>query len=140
MNTDSTYSMITDMKNKIMLLSAVFIILGVVIAKIMSKFTVKPLKLIAEHSKNLEQLDLSTSIVSKNKDEFGDVINSINIAFGKLKNIVTEIKHTISTTEECAAQTESKMQNVDSKINNVTQLCKDITKSMEQNNQYMVLV
>ena len=137
MNTDSTYSMITDMKNKIMLLSAVFIILGVVIAKIMSKFTVKPLKLIAEHSKNLEQLDLSTSIVSKNKDEFGDVINSINIAFGKLKNIVTEIKHTISTTEECAAQTESKMQNVDSKINNVTQLCKDITKSMEQNNQYI---
>ena len=137
MNKDSTYSMITDMKNKIMLLSAVFIILGVVIAKIMSKFTVKPLKLIAEHSKNLEQLDLSTSIVSKNKDEFGDVINSINIAFGKLKNIVTEIKHTISTTEECAAQTESKMQNVDSKINNVTQLCKDITKSMEQNNQYI---
>lgn len=137
MNTDSTYSMITNMKNKIMLLSAVFIILGVVIAKIMSKFTVKPLKLIAEHSKNLEQLDLSTSIVSKNKDEFGDVINSINIAFGKLKNIVTEIKHTISTTEECAVQTESKMQNVDSKISNVKQLCQNITRSMEQNNQYI---
>jgi len=137
MHTDSLYSMISDMTNKFMLLCAFFILVGIIIARIMSKFTVKPLKLIAEHSKNLEQLNLSTSIVSKNKDEFGDVINSINIAFGKLKNIVTEIKHTISTTEECAVQTETKMQNVDSKINNVTQLCKNITKSMEQNNQYI---
>lgn len=137
MNMDTTYSMIKNMKYKIMIFSAIFIIIGIIFAKAMGKLTLKPLELIEEHSKNLEELNLSHSIISKRKDEFGSVINSINIAFGKLNKIVTEIKDTITTTDECAPQTENKMMNVDSKINDVTALCKNISETMTQNNQYI---
>ncbi|EKQ50210.1 MULTISPECIES: methyl-accepting chemotaxis protein [unclassified Clostridium] len=131
------FAKINELRNKIVILSLLFVVIGVAVAKIMSQTIMKPLKQIKNYSKSLEKLDLTTSIEGKRKDEFGEVIDSINSASRDLKTMVERIKNSSKVLEDSSKNTEEMIENVNDNIRDVSASCEEISASMQESSSYI---
>ncbi|WP_297427533.1 methyl-accepting chemotaxis protein [Clostridium sp.] len=131
------FAKINELRNKIVILSLLFVAIGVAVAKIMSQTIMKPLKQIKNYSKSLEKLDLTTSIEAKRTDEFGEVIDSINSASKDLKTMVERIKDSSKVLDDSSKNTEEMIENVNDNIRDVSASCEEISASMQESSSYI---
>ena len=136
-DSEQAFAKINDLKNKIIIFSIIFIVIGIIIAKIMSLSIMKPLKQIKDYSKSLEKLDLTSAIKTKRKDEFGQVIDSINNASADLKTMVARIKNSSKVLDDSSKTTEKMIENVNDNIRDVSASCEEISASMQESNNYI---
>lgn len=136
-DSEQAFAKIKDLKNRIIIVSILFIVVGIAIAKIMSLSIMKPLKQIKDYSKSLEKLDLTSSIQTKRKDEFGEVIDSINNASTDLKTMVARIKNSSRVLDDSSKTTEKMIENVNDNLRDVSASCEEISASMQESNNYI---
>ncbi len=136
-DSEQAFAKINGLKDKIIIASILFIIIGIAIAKIMSLSIMKPLKQIKNYSKSLENLDLASSIKTKRNDEFGEVIDSINNASKDLKTMIAKIKDSSNILDDSSKTTERMIENVNDNIRDVSASCEEISASMQESNNYI---
>lgn len=136
-DSEQAFAKINNLKSRIVIVSILFIVVGIAVAKIMSLSIMKPLKQIKDYSKSLEKLDLTSSIKSKRNDEFGEVIDSINNASADLKTMVAKIKNSSKILDDSSKNTEKMIENVNDNLRDVSASCEEISASMQESNNYI---
>lgn len=136
-DSEQAFAQINHLRNRIIILSILFMVIGIVIARIMSLSIMKPLKQIKNYSKSLENLDLTSSIKTKRNDEFGEVIDSINSASTDLKEMVAKIKNSSEVLDDSSRTTEEMIENVNDNIRDVSASCEEISASTQESSSYI---
>lgn len=87
---DEIFADIDMLRKNILLITVVFIALGLAISAYLSRMIKVPLNKIKEYTEKLAQGDLATRAELKSNDEFGQMASSLNIAVENIGKIIDE--------------------------------------------------
>jgi two-component system phosphate regulon sensor histidine kinase PhoR len=84
-------SLLNDLKIKIVMITTVIIVIALAIAFFFSKGLSKPIGELATASRQVAAGDFDTVVLSKRKDELGELAESFNYMVSQIKNLVSEL-------------------------------------------------
>ncbi len=90
---------IYGIRRNTIIMTAVFIVLGILFALCFSKAIKTPLQEVLEYANELAEGNLTKVIVSKRQDEFGTVAEALNIAVKSFRDIINNIQEMAQTSE-----------------------------------------
>ena len=90
---------IYGIRRNTIIMTAVFIVLGILFALCFSKAIKTPLQEVLEYANELAEGNLTKVIVSKRQDEFGTVAAALNIAVKSFRDIINNIQEMAQTSE-----------------------------------------
>lgn len=120
----------TILSYQILGVSAIFFLIGIVVAIFMSRQIKKPLIQIKNYAKALEKQDLTSAIQVRRKDEFGQVMESINVASANLRNTMLKIKNGTDQVNDSAKDTCSMLGIVNDSLENASEACGNISRDI----------
>lgn len=96
---DEIFSGVNTMRKNIIIATVGFIVLGIIFALYISKLIKTPLLEMQNYSEEIAKGNLKDTIKTKRKDEFGVTANALNAAVISFKNIINDILHIASQSE-----------------------------------------
>jgi sensor histidine kinase YesM len=85
------YSDVNMIKNYVLLITTFFLLVGVAVAYFSSRSRYKPIKLLLQSMKKVEEGDLDTRLDYAAKDETGIIINGFNNMVARLRDYINEV-------------------------------------------------
>ena len=120
------------LRKRIAMVDIVFIIIGILIGYLIGLKIKKPLREMERYAKKLEQKDLTVSLKSKSRDEFGSVINSINNSSAQLQDTISQVKKEATVVMENSENTKAMISGVSDQIQEISTSCEEISSQLEE--------
>lgn len=128
-----------SLKNGSILTLILAIIVGVVFSILLSRSITKPIYAITNYCQKLAQLDLSSDVderVLKQKDEIGQMGNSLQIVVDNIRNFAKEVRdsshHVAASSEELAAISEESTAAATSIAENSNEIAESSNRQLEE--------
>ena len=115
----------------IMVVLAVIILMGVVIASYVSRNINKPLSKLLEHTEKLAQGDLTEEYIVNSNDEIGRLGNSFQNMHNQLKETLTHVANTSDYVQEGATNLTESLEQMTISSNHVSDKITEIATSIE---------
>lgn len=109
---DEVFAGINLMKKYVFIITAAFIILGIIFGIGISRMIRLPLLKMMEYTKELAHGDLSSKLNFKRNDELGETAGAINIAVDEIKKLIQNVKHLASQSKDSSEKITSSSQEV----------------------------
>ncbi|KZL92615.1 methyl-accepting chemotaxis protein [Clostridium magnum] len=129
---DKVLSSVRELEKKIIMITGLFVIIGIIVGYMISTKIKMPLKKINKYAKRLEEKDLSHRIEIMGQDEFAQVIRSINSASEHLRDVVSKVRTEVETVATSTKSTEEMFNDVNERLQEITASSEEISASMDQ--------
>ena len=96
---DEAFLMIYNLRNKTLIVTLVFIVVGILVGIFISRGIVNPLLKMEQFANELANGNLAYRLDLKRDDEFGHTVNVLNYAAESVKNIVKSILEMVNSSE-----------------------------------------
>ncbi|MCY6354171.1 methyl-accepting chemotaxis protein [Clostridium sp. ZS2-4] len=114
------------------LVTVIFIILGMIVGKFISKNIKDPLIKMKEHAEQIAGGNLSYKNSIKRKDEFGQTAEALNNACIVLNETISSVKDESYTILESSDEIKQMFEKVNQQVQQVTAFTEEISESMQQ--------
>lgn len=128
------FSEVQALKYKIIFITVIFIVTGLVMALVIARGIKKPLFKIREYALELSKFNLNYSIQIEQKDEFGDTASALNYAMEDIKNIIEGIKkesrQTLKVTNSVNEMFEESNRELNMVCDKSSKICSNISQTL----------
>lgn len=122
------------LKYKIIFITVIFIVVGLVMALLIARGIKKPLFKIREYALELSKFNLNYNIQIEPKDEFGDTASALNYAMDDIKNIIEGIKkesrQTLQVTNSVNEMFEKSNRELNLVCDKSSKICSNISQTL----------
>lgn len=122
------------LKYKIIFITVIFIVVGLLMALLIARGIKKPLFKIREYALELSKFNLNYSIQIEQKDEFGDTASALNYAMEDIKNIIEGIKkesrQTLKVTNSVNEMFEKSNKELNLVCDKSSEICSNISQTL----------
>ncbi len=136
---DEAFLMIYNLRNKTLIVTLVFIVVGILVGIFISRGIVNPLLKMEQFANELANGNLAYRLDLKRDDEFGHTVNVLNYAAESVKNIVKSILEMVNSSEvttnilyESAEQVSAGSEEITSTILQVAEGANEQAKNAEE--------
>ncbi|AKA72240.1 methyl-accepting chemotaxis protein [Clostridium scatologenes] len=126
-----------ELKYKFIIMTILFILIGMVVGFIISKSIKQPLLKIKKYAQQLSNCNLSHRISIDRKDEFGQVANSLNTAINNVEKIIYSVKLNGKDTLQSTNDINSMFEKIHEHVENVSHKSNKISANMQQASAYI---
>ncbi|MDV4150703.1 methyl-accepting chemotaxis protein [Clostridium sp. AL.422] len=125
----ATYSYTLKVSSIVLILSLLFALTSAIM--ITSKIT-KSIKNLMNLSNRLAEYDLSQSIVIKNKDEFGEIATSMNIAQENLRDIMNSVINSTNEVNASSQELAAAIEEITWQFDQINESSSEISSSIQE--------
>lgn len=122
------------LKYKIIFITIMFIVVGLLMALLIARGIKKPLFKIREYALELSKFNLNYSIQIEQKDEFGDTASALNYAMEDIRNIIEGIKkesrQTLKVTNNVNEMFEKSNRELNLVCDKSSEICSNISQTL----------
>ena len=126
------FSAANSLKYETVIITIIFILIGMAVGFIISKSIKTPLLKIKKYAEELSQCNLSHRIEIKRKDEFGQTANALNSAIDSVEKIIYYVKEESKNTLNSTNDINNMLINVQRRVENVSETSEEISLSMQE--------
>lgn len=126
------FSAANSLKYEAVVITIIFILIGMVVGFIISKSIKTPLLRIKKYAEELSQCNLSHRIEIKRKDEFGQTAIALNSAIDSVEKIIYSVKEESKNTLNSTNDINNMLINVHKRVQNVSETSEGISASMQE--------
>jgi methyl-accepting chemotaxis protein len=121
-----------SLKYQAVIITIIFILIGVAVGFMISKSIKNPLLKIKKYADELSQCNLSHRIEIKRKDEFGQTADALNSAIDSVEKIIYYVKEESRNTLSSTNDINNMLLNVHKRVESVSETSNEISASMEE--------
>ncbi|MBC2397010.1 methyl-accepting chemotaxis protein [Clostridium tetanomorphum] len=123
---------IYTLRKIIVIITIIFIVIGIAVAKLISSRIKKPLSKMQEHVEKLATYDLSYKSETDSNNEFGETARSLNNACDILSKTIENVKNSTDDIMNSSSNTKEMFEEVNEQIQQVTAYTEEISASMQE--------
>ncbi|APM39689.1 methyl-accepting chemotaxis protein [Clostridium kluyveri] len=131
---EEIFNEVQVLKYKIIFITVIFIVVGLLMALLIARGIKKPLFKIREYALELSKFNLNYSIQIEQKDEFGDTASALNYAMEDIKNIIEGIKkesrQTLKVTNSVNEMFEKSNKELNLVCDKSSEICSNISQTL----------
>lgn len=127
------FSEVNMLKYKIIMITVLFILIGLVVGLFIAGTIKKPLHKIRKYALELSKFNLNYRIQIDKRDEFGDTASALNYAMNEIEYIIEQVKLKSGETLEAADNVNKMFEKSHSEIKLVSDESSQICSNMQEN-------
>lgn len=131
------FSEANELEHKFLIMTMLFILIGMVVGFIISRSIKRPLLKIKKYAEQLSNCNLSHRISIDRKDEFGQVANSLNAAINNVEKIIYSVKLNGKDTLKSTNDINNMFEKIHKHVENVSYKSNGISANMQQASAYI---
>ncbi|NMM64694.1 methyl-accepting chemotaxis protein [Clostridium sp. P21] len=125
------------LKYKFIIMTILFILIGMGVGFIISRWIKRPLLKIKKYAEELSDCNLSHRISIKRKDEFGQTADALNAAINNVEKIIHSVKINGKSTLDSTKDINNMFEKVHKNVENVSFKSHEISANMQQASAYI---
>jgi Methyl-accepting chemotaxis protein len=126
------FSAANSLKYEAVVITIIFILIGMVVGFLISKSIKTPLLRIKKYAEKLSQCNLSHRIEIKRRDEFGQTAAALNSAIDSVEKIIYYVKEESKNTLNSTNDINNMLINVHKRVQSVSETSEEISSSMQE--------
>lgn len=137
MSKNEIFSQANALKYNILVITIVFILIGIIIGYLISKSIKNPLIKIKEYAEQLSKCNLSYRINIKREDEFGQTAAALNSAIDSIGNIIYFVKEECRDTLKSTNDINNMFINIHGEVKDISETADEISASMQEASSFI---